>query len=151
MIGLIDVAEDGGLQLSDRSEHPTLEALPSELGEEALDRVEPGCRCRGEVKGPARMPSKPFAHFGMFVGGIIIDDGMDQLSFGNLVIRSSMTRRGVPMAPAISPARPPSASRSRARSGTHAARPIGLLHLLALKPRQRSRTVSQGYSGGDQR
>jgi hypothetical protein len=138
MIGLIDVAEDGGLQLSDRSEHPTLEALPSELG-------------RGEVKGPARMPSKPFAHFGMFVGGIIIDDGMDQLSFGNLVIRSSMTRRGVPMAPAISPARPPSASRSRARSGTHAARPIGLLHLLALKPRQRSRTVSQGYSGGDQR
>jgi hypothetical protein len=84
MIGLIDVAEDGGLQLSDRSEHPTLEALPCELGEEALDRVEPGCRCRGEVKGPARMPSKPFAHLGMFVGGIIIDDGMDQLSFGNL-------------------------------------------------------------------
>jgi hypothetical protein len=108
MIGLIDVAEDGGLQLCDRSEHPTLEALPCELGEEALDRVEPGCRCRDEVKGPARMPSKPFAHLGMFVGGIIIDDGMDQLSFGNLgfdwaallIVRSKLLQD---KAPGISP------------------------------------------------
>ena len=38
-----DEAVDGDLQINDRSEHAALEALARELGEEAFDRVEPGC------------------------------------------------------------------------------------------------------------
>ena len=38
-----DEAVDGELQINDRSEHAALETLAGELGEEAFDRVEPGC------------------------------------------------------------------------------------------------------------
>jgi hypothetical protein len=31
------------LQINDRSEHAALEVLARELGEEAFDRIEPGC------------------------------------------------------------------------------------------------------------
>jgi hypothetical protein len=40
---ICDEAVDGELQINDRSEHAALEALARELGEEAFDRVEPGC------------------------------------------------------------------------------------------------------------
>ena len=33
---------------------------------------------------PARMPRQPSAHLRMLVGGIVVDDGMDQLSRGDL-------------------------------------------------------------------
>src|SRR6202030_3908608 len=70
---LRDEAVDGDLQINDRSEHATLEALARELGEEAFDRVEPGCRGRGEVERPAGMPRQPLAHLWMLVGRIIVD------------------------------------------------------------------------------
>src|ERR1700745_578514 len=41
-----------------------------ELGEEALDGVEPGCRCGREVEGPAGMPCQPLVHLRWFVGGV---------------------------------------------------------------------------------
>jgi hypothetical protein len=40
---IFDEAVDGELQVNDGSEHATLEALARELGEEAFDRIEPGC------------------------------------------------------------------------------------------------------------
>ena len=64
-----------------------------EFGEEALDGVEPGCGGRGEVEGPAGMAGQPCAHLGMFVGGIVVDDGMDHLSLRHLrleVLRKRM-------------------------------------------------------------
>jgi len=41
------------------------------LGEEVLHRIEPGCRGRGEVKGPPRMARQPGQHFRMLVGGVV--------------------------------------------------------------------------------
>ena len=38
-----------------------------------LDGVEPGGRGRREVEGPARMTRQPGQHFGMLVGGIVVD------------------------------------------------------------------------------
>ena len=38
-----DEAVDGELQVNDGSEHASLEATARELGEEAFDRIEPGC------------------------------------------------------------------------------------------------------------
>ncbi len=43
-IGLGDEAFDRRLEINDRMEHTSLEAPSGELGEEALDRVEPGAR-----------------------------------------------------------------------------------------------------------
>jgi hypothetical protein len=47
-----DEAVDGELQVNDGLEYAALEPLARELGEEPFDRVEPGCRGRGEVKSP---------------------------------------------------------------------------------------------------
>src|SRR5271168_5481106 len=36
-------------------------------------------RGRGEVEGPARMTRQPSQHFGMFVGGIVVEHRVDRL------------------------------------------------------------------------
>jgi hypothetical protein len=44
-----DEAIDGGLQIDKRYKDAALQSALGELGEEALDGVEPGCRCGREV------------------------------------------------------------------------------------------------------
>src|SRR5436305_674180 len=85
-IVLGEISIDGGLQVDDRAEYTTADALPRHLGEEALDRVEPRGRGRGEVEGPARMARQPGQHFGMFVGGIVVEDDVDQLASPDLAL-----------------------------------------------------------------
>lgn len=77
-VGFDDEAIDGGLEVGDGSEHAAFEASPCELGEEAFDGVEPRCRGGREVKRPAEMLCQPFAYLRMFVGDIVVDDGMDR-------------------------------------------------------------------------
>ncbi len=55
-------AVDGGLEIDDGVEVASLEAALGELGEEALDRVQPRTRCWCEVEGKARMAVEPCAH-----------------------------------------------------------------------------------------
>ena len=73
-------AVDGGLEVDERAEDAALEAAPGELGEEALDGVEPGARGRGEVEGPARVPGEPGADLGVLVGGVVVEDDVDELA-----------------------------------------------------------------------
>jgi hypothetical protein len=73
-------AVDGSLQFVEGSEDAALETPARELGEEGLDGVEPRCRGRCEVEGPASMAGEPLTHLGMFVGGVVVDDGMDRHS-----------------------------------------------------------------------
>src|ERR1700677_4208467 len=54
-VGGGDVAGDCALEVVDRSKDAPFEALPSELGEEAFDGVEPGAGGRREVERPSRM------------------------------------------------------------------------------------------------
>jgi len=75
-----DEAIDGCLQVDDRYEDAALQSPLRQFGEEALDCVEPGCRSRGEVEGPAGMPVEPLADLRMLVGRIVVDDGVDRLS-----------------------------------------------------------------------
>jgi hypothetical protein len=82
MIELVDEAKDSGLQLGNRSEDAALGAAARELGKEALHGIEPRRRCRSEVKNPSA-DVEPFECFGMLVGRIVIDDGMDSLSLGD--------------------------------------------------------------------
>src|SRR5258708_3934924 len=70
----------GRLQADERYEDAALQSPLRQFGEEALDRVEPRCRSRGEVEGPAGMPEEPLANLRMLVGRVVIDDGVDRLS-----------------------------------------------------------------------
>jgi hypothetical protein len=65
-------------------EHALLEAPAGQFGKEALDGIGPGGRSRREVEGPARVLGEPFAHLGVFVGGVVVGDGVDRLSFWHL-------------------------------------------------------------------
>src|ERR1700730_13118398 len=69
----------GGLQLDNRCEDATLEALSGEPGKPTVDRVGPGARRRGEVEGDAGMACEPAAHLGVLVGSIVVEDHMDGL------------------------------------------------------------------------
>ena len=81
-----DEAVDCRFEIADGAERAALETPSRELGEEAFDGIEPRGRSRREVQGPARMSLQPFADFGMFVSGIVVDDGMDRLAFGDLSV-----------------------------------------------------------------
>src|SRR4030081_1684819 len=44
------------------------------------------CGGRGEVECPAGMPGQPLAHLRMFVGRIVVDDGVDHFSHRDLLL-----------------------------------------------------------------
>ena len=75
-----DVTGDRRFEVFDRTEDTTFQALPGEPGEEALDGIQPGARGRREVERPARMLGEPSQHLGVFVGGVVVEDGVDQLA-----------------------------------------------------------------------
>ena len=68
-----DEAVDGGLQLDDGVEDAAFQASFGELGEEALDGVEPGAGRGHGVKGKAFMPAEPSADLGMLVSRVIVE------------------------------------------------------------------------------
>ena len=80
IVGLVDEAVDGGLELGDGAEDAALEPTPGKLGEKALDGVQPGARGGGEMEGPARMTAEPGADLGVLVGGVVVDNGVDDLA-----------------------------------------------------------------------
>ena len=53
---------------------------PRDGGEEAFDGVDPGGGGWREVENPARMIGQPFEHIGLFVGGVVVDDGVDDFA-----------------------------------------------------------------------
>ena len=81
---VVEEAIDRFLKVGDRSEDAAFEAALGEGGEETLDGVEPGGRCRSEVECPARMARDPLANGRVFVGGVIVEDRVDGLAGGNL-------------------------------------------------------------------
>ncbi len=82
-IVLFEESIDGGLQIDDRSEYAALESALGERGEEAFDGVEPRAGRRREVEDEPLVPSEPLEHFGMLVGGVIVEDHMHHLAGGN--------------------------------------------------------------------
>ena len=61
LIGLGEVAFDGGLKIDDALEDASLEPLSGQLGEKPFYGIEPGRRGRGEVEVEPRMPFEPGA------------------------------------------------------------------------------------------
>src|SRR3974377_683529 len=68
------------LQTGDGAEHAVLEPPPGQFGEKALHRVEPGARGWREMEDPARMAGEPGADLCVLMGGIIVEDGMDDFA-----------------------------------------------------------------------
>jgi hypothetical protein len=77
IIGFLEEAIDGRLQIANRTKSATLEAPLAQLGEEAFNRVEPGGRGRGEVKDETGMPAQPGPHLGMLMSGVIVEHHVD--------------------------------------------------------------------------
>jgi hypothetical protein len=65
------------LEVGDRAEYAAADALASDLGEEAFNRIEPG---GGEVEDPARVAGEPGVDLGMLAGGVIVETGVDQFA-----------------------------------------------------------------------
>ena len=61
-IGLLQEAVDGGLEIDDAFEDAAFESPPCQLGEEALNCVEPGGGGWGEMEMKALMPFEPGAN-----------------------------------------------------------------------------------------
>lgn len=79
-VGHLQEAIDGGLKGGEGVEHPAFQLSLCQLGEEAIDRIEPGGGGRGEMEGLARMPGQPLHDLGMLVGGVVVDNRVDQLA-----------------------------------------------------------------------
>jgi hypothetical protein len=69
-------------------EHVAPEPLLAELGEEALDGVQRGRRCWGEMEDEARMSADPFEDLRVLVGGIVVQNDVDQPACRAYVCRS---------------------------------------------------------------
>lgn len=67
--GLNELANTGEASVSDR--------IPGNIGEEALDPVQPGTAGGREVNTEARVPLQPGLYVGVFVGGVIVDDRVE--------------------------------------------------------------------------
>src|SRR5260370_20192437 len=101
MVGLGDEAVDGGLEVDDRAKDAALEAAPGEFGEEALDGIEPRARGRGEVEDEARMARQPGLDLRMLMGGVVVDDDVDDLTGGGLRLHGVEEAGELPMAVAL--------------------------------------------------
>ena len=86
LIVLVEEPVDRRLQVGDGAKDTALEPAFGEERKEPLDGVEPGSRCRREVERPSRMTFEPSADVGMLMGGVVVDDGVDRLSYGNLFL-----------------------------------------------------------------
>src|SRR5512132_2297483 len=80
MIGLFAEAVDRSLELDDRAEDAALETALGELGEEALDGVEPGAGGRREVEDEARVALQPRLDLRVFVRGVVVEDDVHDLA-----------------------------------------------------------------------
>ena len=65
---------------------PRFKPLPGQLGEEALDGVEPGGRGWGEVEMEPLVPAEPGLNLGMLVGGVVVDDQVEFLAGRGLAV-----------------------------------------------------------------
>jgi hypothetical protein len=76
----VDVACNLALQIVDGMEGSASNLAACDGGKEALHGVEPQGRGRREMEHPARMIGQPFEDVGLFVGGVVVDDGVDDFS-----------------------------------------------------------------------
>src|SRR6188472_1103819 len=80
LIVLVEIAVDGGLEVDQGVEGTAPQAASSKGGEEGFHGIGPRAGGGGEVEGPARVAGEPGADLGVLVGGVVVEDGVDQLA-----------------------------------------------------------------------
>src|SRR5262245_29081816 len=80
LIVVLDEPLDGRLQRHERVKDAALEAALGELGEEALDRIEPRAGGGGEVEGPARMAMQPVVDLVVLMRRGVVENHMDHFA-----------------------------------------------------------------------
>ena len=76
-IVLIEVVMDRVLEVGHAGEGAAPDAPGGDLGEDALDEVEPGCTGRREVQLDARVLGEPRLHLGRLVRSVVVEHEMD--------------------------------------------------------------------------
>src|SRR3974390_3289566 len=84
IVGFLQEAVDGGLEIDNRAEGTAFEAAFGQFGEEALDRIEPRGRGRGVMEDKAVVSVEPGANLGVLVRGVVVEDDMDDLAGGDV-------------------------------------------------------------------
>ena len=79
-VGLVEEAVDGGLEVDDRAEDAAFQAPLGQLGEEALDGIEPRAEVGVKWKVQRGWRVEPGADLGVLVGGVVVEDDVDQLA-----------------------------------------------------------------------
>src|ERR1700681_4777982 len=74
---MIDPSYDSLLQFGNVVEDASAYLLASDLGEEALNQIEPGRRCRDEVQLEARMALEPTLYSRRLVRGVVVGDQVE--------------------------------------------------------------------------
>jgi hypothetical protein len=85
-VGFGDEAIDGGLEINEGVEDTTVKPPPGEFGEETFDGIEPRTGCRGEVENKPLVAIEPGPDLWMLMGGVVVENDMDGLVFGNLSV-----------------------------------------------------------------
>ena len=85
-VGFDDEAIDGGLEINEGVEDATVKPPPGKFGEESFDGVKPRTGCRGEVENKPLVAIEPSPDLWMFMGGVVVENDMDDLVFGDLSI-----------------------------------------------------------------
>ena len=89
---VFEIVHDGALEFGDALEDAATDAISGDLGEEALNHVEPGRRGRGEVQVEARMCPEPALYRRGLVSGIVVDDQM-KIEIGGVCGSISLRKR----------------------------------------------------------
>ena len=89
IVVFVEIVHDGLLQFIDALEDAAADAPSGDLGEEALDHVEPRAGSGREVQVKARMPLEPALYRRGLVGSITVDDEMQVRDLAGCVRRWS--------------------------------------------------------------
>ena len=76
----LDVARDGVFEIGNGFEDAASDFAPGDGREESFDGIEPRGRGRSEVERPSRMVGEPLHDVRMFVRGVVVEDGVDDLA-----------------------------------------------------------------------
>jgi len=83
---IFQVFYDSPLKVGDALENAAADTLSGDLGEKALDHIEPGSRGRRKVQMEAGMRFDPTLHRRGLVSGVVVDNEMEIETGGSLLI-----------------------------------------------------------------
>ena len=77
---------DRGLQVGDGAKDAALDRALGMVRKKPSTALSQEADALGEMERPSRMAFEPSANIGMLMGGVVVDDGVDRLSNGNLLL-----------------------------------------------------------------